>query len=168
MFRWVILAFLAVIVISSHVGFLSFLHIPSCQLTWAGCHYPFITFFSTRSIGVQLVSIILTIVGLITAIVARRTISDNWSGHIEIKKDHKLITTGVYSYVRHPIYTGLFLMSLGTLILSQTILAIIFFLAIVGVFTFKLTQEEKLLMKHFPKEYPAYKKRTKALIPFII
>jgi protein-S-isoprenylcysteine O-methyltransferase Ste14 len=79
-----------------------------------------------------------------------------------------LVTNGIYGYIRHPIYTGVLLMALGTLIFSQTLLMLLFFLFMLIFFIFKLTQEEKLLTKHFSKEYPEYKKHTKALIPFIV
>jgi protein-S-isoprenylcysteine O-methyltransferase Ste14 len=40
------------------------------------------------------------------------------------------------------------------------------FLFLIG-FWIKLGQEEELLVRHFPEEYPAYKRRVKALVPFL-
>ena len=117
--------------------------------------------------AVQIIGIIFLISGLVIAILARKTLADNWSGNVELKKDHKLITTGIYAYVRHPIYTGVSFMVFGTFLLYHSILAILLLFIIVGFLSYKLKREEILLLKHFPKEYPAYMRRTKALIPFI-
>ena len=58
-------------------------------------------------------------------------------------------------------------MGLGSVLLLGTISAFLGFLYMFGFFWFKTRREEKLLTKHFPKEYPAYKNHTKALIPFV-
>ena len=111
--------------------------------------------------------VILLIAGLIIAIVARRTLARNWSVAVALKEDHELITTGPYKYVRHPIYTGMLLMILGTALSVATLGACIgFFIILVGVLL-KLRQEEALLTKHFAQGYLSYKKRTRTLIPFI-
>jgi len=116
---------------------------------------------------VEVVGIILTVIGLIIAIVARRTLGDNWSSDIELKKEHELITRGIYQYVRHPIYTGLLFMGVGSIMALQTIWHTIFFIFMFGFLYFKMKKEETLMLKHFHKEYEAYMKKTKALIPFI-
>ncbi|HWQ21086.1 MAG TPA: isoprenylcysteine carboxylmethyltransferase family protein, partial [Methanotrichaceae archaeon] len=91
----------------------------------------------------------------------------NWSGDIELKKGHELITNGIYGVVRHPIYTGMLLMALGTLLLTGAIGSLLFFLIMLAFMLFKIKEEEELMTKHFPEEYPVYKRHVKALIPFI-
>jgi protein-S-isoprenylcysteine O-methyltransferase Ste14 len=133
-----------------------------------GASIPFFTIsLIPRSTPLGLAGVILVITGLGIAIVARRTLAGNWSNVVEVKVDHELITTGIYRYARHPIYTGVLLMGLGTALYKGTMGIFILFLALLGFFWFKARQEEKLLTKHFPKEYPAYKKRVKALIPYV-
>ena len=111
---------------------------------------------------------IITVFGLCITIWARATLGSNWSGAVTFKKNHELITRGPYKFVRHPIYTGLMTMLIGTFIVygfAYVLLAIIiFFLGLIG----KLMQEEKLMIKHFGKKYIDYKNKTKALIPFIL
>jgi protein-S-isoprenylcysteine O-methyltransferase Ste14 len=120
-----------------------------------------------KTTAAYIIGVIFLIGGLITAIVARKTLARNWSGNVELKEDHQLITTGVYKYIRHPIYTGVSFMGLGTFILYHSLLSLLFVLILVWFFMYKLKKEEVLLLKHFPKEYPGYIKKTKALIPFI-
>jgi protein-S-isoprenylcysteine O-methyltransferase Ste14 len=116
---------------------------------------------------VQIIGIILTGIGLIIAIVARKTLADNWSSDVELKENHKLITEGIYKYVRNPIYTGIDIMGLGTIIVDQSIMVTVFYIGIALFLIYKMNKEEALLLKHFSKEYFAYMKKTKALIPFI-
>ena len=116
----------------------------------------------------NVVIIIFAVTGLIVAMIARRTLAGNWSRAVAFKEDHELITTGLYHYVRHPIYTGVLLMILATALSVGTLSAGIGFVIIVLGLWFKLRAEEELLTVHFPKEYLAYKDRTKALIPYVV
>ena len=120
-----------------------------------------------RTIPIGIASDIISFTGLIVMIWARRVLGGNWSSDVVIKKDHELIERGPYEYVRHPIYSGLLLMVLGAAILSGRIIAFIVFAIFFLGFWFKSRQEELLLTRHFPEEYPKYQKHTKAFIPFI-
>ena len=121
-----------------------------------------------HSIVINVVTIFFAVTGLIVAIMARRTLAGNWSRAVAFKEDHELITTGLYHYVRHPIYTGVFLMILASALFVGTLSAGIGFVIIVLGLWFKLRAEEALLTKHFAKVYSAYKDRTKALIPYVV
>ena len=111
---------------------------------------------------------VVCVLGLVVAIWARRTIAGNWSSDVTFKQGHELIQTGPYRYARHPIYTGLLLMGLGTAIAGGRVCSWLGFLIFCAGFWIKLTQEESLLLRHFPADYPSYRTRVKALIPFII
>jgi protein-S-isoprenylcysteine O-methyltransferase Ste14 len=111
---------------------------------------------------------LITILGLAICIWARTTIGRNWSGSVVFKKNHELVTNGPYKFVRHPIYTGMITMLIGTSIYyGYASIFLIPILAFVS-FALKSRQEEKLMIKHFGKKYIEYKKRTKAIIPFVI
>jgi len=115
----------------------------------------------------NILTIVLLVGGLVIAIVARRTLASNWSGQVAIKQGHELVTTGLYSCVRNPIYTGILLMALGTALSLDTLSAGIGFLVITLAAYLKLSDEERILARHFGTEYSSYKQRTKALIPFL-
>jgi protein-S-isoprenylcysteine O-methyltransferase Ste14 len=68
--------------------------------------------------------------------------------------------------VRHPIYTGILTALLGSA-LTLGGAALIAFVACCGVFIWRVKVEEQLMLHQFPNDYPAYRARTKALIPFV-
>ena len=156
--NWYPILYLIVFLFMINVRFLGRLGIPTNKLA---------TLLLPHTTVLDLIIVILLIAGLIIAIAARRTLARNWSGAVALKEDHELITTGPYQYVRHPIYTGMLLMILGTALSVATLGASIgFFIIVVGILL-KLRQEEALLTKHFVQGYLSYEKCTRTLIPFI-
>lgn len=116
----------------------------------------------------EALGVALCVAGLGFAIWARQTLADNWSSMVTFKEGHKLIDRGPYRFVRHPIYTGMLVMALGSALAADRVGSFAGLLCWCMSFWIKLTQEEKLMARHFPDEYPAYKKRVKALVPFVI
>lgn len=117
----------------------------------------------------QFIGFILVIIGVVFSVLARITLSSNWTHAFEyqIKKRHQLISTGVYNYVRHPIYTGMILAATGAELVAESY---IYIPTLLGMFFWAYYQgkvEEKLLQKHFGKNYLKYKDKSKMLIPFI-
>ncbi len=106
--------------------------------------------------------------GLLFAIWARWTLAGNWSSNVTFKHGHELIVRGPYRFVRHPIYTGLLLMALGTALVEGLAGAFAGVLLFFVGFWIKLRLEEQMMTRHFPSEYPPYKSRVKALIPFVL
>lgn len=76
----------------------------------------------------------------------------------------KLIETGIYKYVRHPIYTGLLLAMLGSVVQSMDIVKFFVWLALLALLTYKAKFEESLLAKKYPS-YVDYMKRTGRFVP---
>lgn len=120
-----------------------------------------------QSVIAELSGVSICAMGLITSIWSRKTLGDNWSQDVEFKQGHKLIERGPYRFVRHPIYTGHLLMGLGTAIASGLLIAFVGVVCFFIGFWIKLRQEERLLLAHFPEEYPAYKARVRTLVPFL-
>jgi protein-S-isoprenylcysteine O-methyltransferase Ste14 len=108
------------------------------------------------------------VLGLLVTLWARWTLGGNWSSAVTFKQGHELIRTGPYRLVRHPIYTGLLVMALGTALNFGQLRCWLAVPIMAAAFWFKLKQEERLLMRHFPQAYPIYKRQVKALVPFVI
>jgi len=108
------------------------------------------------------------VLGLFVTLWARWTLAGNWSSDVTFKQGHELIRTGPYRLVRHPIYTGILTMCLGTAIEIGTLRGWLALPLMAATFWIKLKQEERLLLRHFPDKYPAYQKQVKALVPFVL
>lgn len=125
--------------------------------------------FPFDNLLLQIVGFVLVFLGFIEGIIARKTLKNNWtdSHEFQIKKNHELITKGIYGYVRHPIYGGILLVVPGVLLVSTSWTFIVSILVLLFFLNSYAKREEKLLTKHFGKKYIEYKKMTKKFIPFI-
>lgn len=108
------------------------------------------------------------IIGASFGVWARFTIGTNWSGDVTLKEDHELIQRGPYALVRHPIYTALFTMLLGTALAFGQYENVVIFVAAVLIFTIKMRAEERLMTEAFPDQYPTYRTRVKAIVPYLV
>jgi protein-S-isoprenylcysteine O-methyltransferase Ste14 len=117
--------------------------------------------------AVWLTGCVLTGAGLLTAVWARVTLGTNWSATVTLREDHQIVERGPYRFVRHPIYTGILLMIAGTAVVVGSLGGIIATAICFFGHWWKLRVEEALLLKHMPDTYQAYRRRTKALIPFV-
>jgi len=103
--------------------------------------------------------------GLCFAIWARVRLGRNWSGEISIKEDHELIRSGPYRWLRHPIYTGLLTMYVGTALVTGERLAIGGMAMAALAYWRKIRLEEENLHVAFGAEYEGYRRATWALVP---
>jgi protein-S-isoprenylcysteine O-methyltransferase Ste14 len=129
--------------------------------------HPFGLIVIRRTVFLDSIGVAICALGLFVAIWSRKALGAEWSRDVELKQGHKLVECGPYRFMRHPIYTGHLLMGLGTAIASGLLVAFVGLALFIGGFWTKLNQEERLLLRSFPDEYPAYKARVKALIPYV-
>ena len=109
----------------------------------------------------------LCVLGLGFAIWARVTLGRNWGMPMSRKANPELVTGGPYAYVRHPIYGGILIAMLGSAIGGTVVWAIPLVVGAVY-FVYSARNEERLMLEQFPEQYPAYMRRTKMLLPFIL
>jgi protein-S-isoprenylcysteine O-methyltransferase Ste14 len=112
--------------------------------------------------------VVLCIGGLAFCVWARFTLGRNWSGVVTFKGGHELITRGPYAIVRHPIYTGILIMLIGTIIVLGRVAGIIGLPLVFWSFWIKLRYEEQLMLEKFPGQYAAYQLRVKRIVPFVV
>jgi protein-S-isoprenylcysteine O-methyltransferase Ste14 len=117
---------------------------------------------------VSSVALSAVVIGAAFAIWARLTIGTNWSGAVTLKENHELMQRGPYHLVRHPIYTGLLLMGVATAINYDEWYGFVIMGVVIVLFFFKIRLEERLMTENFPDQYPQYRQRVKAIIPFIL
>ena len=113
-------------------------------------------------VGVALIAIGLGFSGW-----ARSHLGRLWSGRVTLKEDHAIIQTGPYSFVRHPIYTGLLIAVVGTLLTEITLAAIAGAVLLTIGLIMKIRQEERLLTNHFGAAYDDYRIQVAGLIPYV-
>lgn len=113
------------------------------------------------------IGFVLTACGLAFTIWARRVLGTNWSAMPVLKNDHELIQGGPYRLVRHPIYTGLLLAIFGSCLAGGRLWNLCLFVMAAILLIAKLKAEEALLARRFPETYPHYRRRVKALVPFL-
>jgi protein-S-isoprenylcysteine O-methyltransferase Ste14 len=107
----------------------------------------------------------LNAVGLLLAVWARRCLGRYWSGKIAIKVEHRLVRSGPYRAVRHPIYTALLTLYTGTAIVSGELHALIGLALVVFAYLRKVRLEEANLIAAFGPEYRAWQGESWALFP---
>lgn len=114
------------------------------------------------------IGFIITAVGLLFSVWARKLLGNNWSQAVTIKDDHQLIKDGPYALVRHPIYTGLLLGFVGTSIAIGEVRGLISDVLVFVVLLYKLKLEDKWLLEQFGESYKVYSQEVSALIPFVL
>lgn len=119
-----------------------------------------------HSMALQAAGIALCVCGLAFAVWARLHLGRNWGQPMSLKEGHELVTTGPYAHVRHPIYSGILLAMAGSGLVvgapwpAALLVALLYFV-------FSARTEEKIMAQQFPEQYPEYKGKTKALVPFV-
>jgi protein-S-isoprenylcysteine O-methyltransferase Ste14 len=97
---------------------------------------------------------------------AHRILGENWSGVLEIRKGHALVTKGPYRFVRHPMYTAFFLIGIGVSLLSANWLVAVSYLGpCAGIYLVRVPSEEEMMLEQFGDAYREYMQRTGRLIP---
>jgi protein-S-isoprenylcysteine O-methyltransferase Ste14 len=104
--------------------------------------------------------------GVGLALWARVHIGRNWGMPMSRKERPELVTSGPYMLVRHPIYAGILLAMLGSA-LGETVFWGLPLVVGTLYFVYSARREERVMVEQFPEQYPAYRRRTKMLLPFV-
>jgi protein-S-isoprenylcysteine O-methyltransferase Ste14 len=88
-----------------------------------------------------------------------------FSGLVAIQPGHTLVTSGVYSVIRHPSYLGLLISSLGWALAFRSVVGVLLTALIIPPLIARIRAEETLLRAQFGSAYDAYRAHTSRLIP---
>lgn len=86
---------------------------------------------------------------------------------LQIVGGHRLITEGLYSYIRHPLYLGEITRNLGFAVLFSSLYGLVVMIIANLFLVFRIQVEERMLVAEFGEEYEEYKRKTKKLLPYI-
>jgi protein-S-isoprenylcysteine O-methyltransferase Ste14 len=105
-------------------------------------------------------------VGLVVRYSAQRTLGRQWSGTVEVPEEHRLITTGIYGRIRHPIYASLVLWAVAQpALLQNRVAGWSGAVAVALLWSLRVPREEQMMLEKFDGEYREYMARTGRLIP---
>jgi protein-S-isoprenylcysteine O-methyltransferase Ste14 len=110
---------------------------------------------------------ILVAAGLAFAVWARLELGGNWSGIVALKRGHTIVRSGPYRWIRHPIYSGLLLATVGTAVARGEWRGPVAVLIIILALARKIRIEERFLGEAFGREYADYRATSWALVPLI-
>ncbi|HEY8950377.1 MAG TPA: isoprenylcysteine carboxylmethyltransferase family protein [Rhizomicrobium sp.] len=147
------LAYRIVLIVGGIVFFIPAHHYEGPLRLW----YPSLDLFWTTVVAIVL--------GFAFAWWARIWLGSLWSGQVTKKENHRVVDTGPYRIVRHPIYTGILLATYATMALKGTILGIAGALIITLGLWMKARLEEGWLEQEV-EGYGAYRHRVPMLLPF--
>ncbi len=110
--------------------------------------------------------LLLSFLGLLVIVLAILQLNRNLTPFPTPKKDGTLIQTGLYKFVRHPIYSGIILAAMGFGLYQGNLWKVSIGIILWVLFYFKSKYEENLLSNQFP-DYKSYKKSTNRFFPFL-
>jgi protein-S-isoprenylcysteine O-methyltransferase Ste14 len=122
----------------------------------------------TGNASITITGLAFIVLGLVIRWTAILTLKKYFTVDVNIADDHRLVTHGLYRFIRHPAYTGSVLSFLGLgLVFSSWVTVTVIFVPILLAFLYRIRIEEKALVEHFGNEYVQYCNSTKRLIPMI-
>lgn len=122
-----------------------------------------INIFSMNSI----VGISMVIIGLTINLVAAFTLRRSYSSTLEIREDHRLVTHGIFRFIRHPIYLGSIIVSFGVPVFVWTLYGFLILAGLVPLVLHRIKLEEKMLIEEYGDTYRKYMESTGKLLPFV-
>jgi protein-S-isoprenylcysteine O-methyltransferase Ste14 len=120
---------------------------------------------TTHAAWVQVLGTTVLVASTTFAVWARLVLGRMWTLGPVIQVRHRLHTDGPYAVTRHPIYTGLLGMLLGTVLIVGLGRALLIFPIGAIFLELKIRGEEKLLLESFPDDYPRYQRSVPQLFP---
>ena len=126
------------------------------------------TNYSTPEITKQL-GVVLIIIGVVCFIRTSYDLGDEFSYTLQIKEDHKLVDSGIFGYIRHPMYFCLLLLLIIQMLLIPNVIGIVTNIFLIYIFwAGRIPDEEAMMIKEFGDRYRSYMQRTHSVIPFIL
>ncbi len=117
--------------------------------------------------GLRIVGICISLDALFLIYLVHRELGRYFSSTLVLRNDHKLIKSGPYAVVRHPMYSSYLLLFLGSFLISENwCIGLLGMSIILTLMTLRIGKEEAMLLDRFGSEYEAYRNSTDMFIPF--
>lgn len=108
----------------------------------------------------------ISVVGVMVLLLSHQALGRNWTGQLHIQEQHTLVVSGIYCFVRHPMYLSFLLAGIGTLLLSAN-----WFISLPQLVWFwvmylgRVRHEEQMMLDAFGEQYQTYMRSTGRLLP---
>ncbi len=146
---------IAVIVLGYLISAIVYVLIPE-YIVWAQFPFPALVRWAGCAVAIMTIPLLAWI---------HIALGKHYAADLVMKDNHKLVTSGPYSRIRHPMYTVLITFSIGISIISANLLLIAFSVLLVMLFPFLARQEEQMLLDGLGEEYSQYMERTGRFFP---
>jgi protein-S-isoprenylcysteine O-methyltransferase Ste14 len=153
------------------------MHRKTSDSAWATISLPFILtiFFAAGETAfirhptapaITIAGLVLYGSGALTHLVSMATLGRSFSNQVELQAEHHLVTTGIYSFIRHPVYSGILHLTFSSAFMMNSLLALLPAAVVAWSVAGRIRREERFLVENLPG-YREYMLRTKRLVPGI-
>jgi protein-S-isoprenylcysteine O-methyltransferase Ste14 len=104
-------------------------------------------------------------IGVVFWIYSQAILGKYWSPQLQVQKEHKIITSGPYRVIRHPIYTAMFIWVIGLALFTANLVFALMALLTITVLILRVPKEEKMMLEQFGDEYKKYMQITGRFFP---
>jgi len=132
---------------------------------WAAPHEDRIHVWTIEPAAIRYVGLSVFLLGCVLRIGSILALGERFSVWVAIQDGHRLMTTGLYRWMRHPSYAGAILTLLGWAMVFRSMLGLALVLTMIPPLISRMAAEERLLLQEFGREYVRYHRRTARLIP---
>jgi protein-S-isoprenylcysteine O-methyltransferase Ste14 len=115
--------------------------------------------------GPAFAGLLLVAAGVLLHLWARRALGPLWSGTVEVRAGHAVVSAGPYAHVRHPIYAAVVLVAVGSLLVHTSVATACAASGLVAGLALKMRSEERALGTSLGGDYGGYAARVPALVP---
>jgi len=119
------------------------------------------------STAIRIIGLVLYAIGSVAMNWAEAALGEQFTVQVAVRKDHRLITTGIYRHVRHPRYLGILLAMSGISLVFRSWYSLVAVGLLAVVMIWRIYDEECLMHRHFGSEWENYSRRSWRLIPFV-
>jgi protein-S-isoprenylcysteine O-methyltransferase Ste14 len=95
------------------------------------------------------------------------TLGRQFSIDVTIQKNHKLITGGIYRFIRHPRYLGIMMFMSGISLVFRSWISVFLSVLTAAILIWRINDEERLMHREFGGVWENYRSKSRRLIPFI-
>lgn len=115
-----------------------------------------------------IMGIVIFVVSLRLFRITHKALGAMWSHSLDLRKDHKLVTTGIYERLRHPMYSAFWLWALAQpFLLANWVAGLSGIVGFGTLYLLRVGQEERMMEERFGDQYRSYRARTHRIIPGI-